>query len=52
MPLVLCLVAATWLFLAGQREVAWFVGNVGPVVVVLLNGVYVLVFDPKKRWRQ
>lgn len=51
-PLVLCMAGGLVLLATGHRDAAWFVGNVGPVVVMLLNVVYVLVWDPRGRWRR
>lgn len=51
-PLVLCLLGAIVLMVLGYHDAAWIVGNLGAVVVVLVNAIYVLVWDPRGRWKR
>jgi len=44
------IVVGSIVFFMGYQEVAWFIGNIGTVVVLAASGIHIIFFDSRKRW--
>ena len=49
-PTFILLVAASWLFFTGQRDLASIVSNLGMIVVYIGNFIYIIGFHSRGRW--
>lgn len=51
-PLVAIIAAVPFIWLAGHHTAAGILGTEGTLIVLALNLVYILVRDPKGRWKK
>lgn len=50
-PLLLVIVGSIVLVLMGHRDAAMVFSNLGTVLVILGNLIYIAFFDSRKRWK-
>ncbi len=49
-PLVVIIIAAACLFAVGHGDAAWAVSNLGTILVLIGNLVYIVIWNSRKRW--
>lgn len=50
-PLLIVIVATIMVFMTGHKDIAWIVSYGGTVLVLLANLIYILLYDPMRRWK-